>query len=117
MLSVKDRRSQKGSRLHARFLGIVEGEAHDGCLEALLLQVELADLDRRPELRVDDVETGERNRLLQRRRASGAGDDADLCPADEDRVAVRRLLVALHLETDELLLRIEPAALDRGLAD
>ena len=69
-------------------------EAHDPRRQPLLLAVELADLDLGPDAAMGDIDPGERDGLLQDRRAGAAGDDADLGAADMDAVAVADRLIA-----------------------
>jgi hypothetical protein len=64
-----------------------------------------------------DVDSSKRQRLLEQRRPHRARHGSDLRAADEDRITVRRLLVAFDFETDELAQRIGAAILDRRLAD
>ena len=92
-------------------------EAHDPRGQPLLMAVELADLDLRPDVAMGDIDAGKRDRLLQDRRAGGAGDRADLRAADMDAVAVLDRLLALDLEPDELLLRVRMPFDERIPAD
>src|SRR5665809_103487 len=70
-----------------------------------------------PDLRMGDVDPGERNRIFQDWRARGAGDHADLGAANMDTVTVADKLVALHLKADKLPLRVLAPADQRLAAD
>ena len=109
------RTSRSGAR--PRLVRVVEREADDGRRDALLEAVELADLERRPELRVLDRHSRERDVLLEDRAARPARDDADALAADVDLVAVTGGLVPLELEPDERALRMRVALLERGASD
>ena len=74
----------------------------------------MPDLERRPELRVLDRDSRERDVLLQDRAARPARDDADALTADVDLVAVAGGLVAFELEPDERALRVRVPLLERG---
>src|SRR5689334_5029295 len=92
-------------------------EAHDARWQPLLMAVEFADLDLRSQCGVGEVESGERNGLDQDRRARGTGDDAHLGAPDMSAIAVADRLVALHLEADQLSLRMLAPAQQRFAAD
>src|SRR5262249_49669652 len=100
------RASIKQSRAHSRFLRIVVREAHDACRQTLLMPIKLADFDFSSELARSDIDAGERDRLLQDRRAGGAGDHADLRAADMNAIAMTDRFIAFHLQSNELALRI-----------
>src|SRR5919106_6057623 len=101
----------------ARLGGIVEGEADDGRRQALLVAVQLADLDLGPGRGVLHRKAGERDVLAQDRRAGRAGHAADLGAADVHAVAGRRRLVPRPLETDEAALRVRLTSEERLAAD
>ena len=85
--------------------------------DPLLQAVELADLERRSELRVLHGHPGERDVLLEDRAARAARHDADPLPADVDLVAVARGLVPRELEPDQDPLRMRLPLLERRPAD
>src|SRR6476469_9357620 len=91
---------------HPRLLRIVVREAHDARRQALLVAVELADLDLSADPGKGDAEPRKRDGLLQDRRAGGAGDHAALGAADMDAIAVADRVVALHLEAHQHFLRV-----------
>src|SRR4029077_19453085 len=98
-------RGPSAPRLAARalLLGVVERERHDRRRDPLLVAVELADLDLRPDLRETRRHPAERDVLAQRRAARAGRDDADPRPAAllVDAVAVAGGLVAREVQADQ----------------
>ena len=104
-------------RAHPRLLRIVMREAHDARGQALLLAVELADLDLGADARAWVTSTrasamvffriGERVALVI---------DADLGAADMDAVAVADRFIAFHLEADQHLSADAPCRSSQRLA-
>src|SRR5262245_6025227 len=92
-------------------------EAHYPRRQPLLVAVELADLDARPNIAMGDIDAGKRDGFLQNRRAGGAGDRAHLRAANMDAIAVLDRLLALHFQPDEFLLRVRVPFDERVPAD
>ncbi len=92
-------------------------QRHHDRRQALLLAVELADLNLRADGGMGDVDASERNRLAEDRRARGAGDNADLGAANMDAIAVADRVVRLYVETDHQVARMLLAAQERLAAD
>src|SRR5690606_37379214 len=91
---------------------VVEREAHHPGRDALLMAVELADLDLRAEGGAAHVHPAERDVRLQDRRAGAAGHHAHLATAAGrmDAIPVAGRLVPLELEPDQDPLRRSLAA-------
>src|SRR4051794_34759436 len=69
-------------------LGIIMRERHDHRRQALLLAIELADLDRGARRCMMDIDPRQRDGAVEHRRAHARSHDPDLRPSDMNAVAV-----------------------------
>src|SRR4051794_32790753 len=98
-------RDNWGSGSYAGLVRVVEREAYDVGRDALLLPVELPDLDAGAQGGVLDGQSAQGDVLAQERGSGSARDHADLRPADIDAVAMTSRLVPGELQPDEGPLR------------
>src|SRR5688572_30093287 len=98
-----------------RLLRIVMRELRHHTRQALLMPAEFSDLNRRARSRMHHVDTGERDVLLQDRRAHAARHRSDLGASDMHAITMADLLVGIDLEPNQHLAWIVLAP-DEGLA-
>src|SRR5262245_61338092 len=98
-------------------LGIKMRKAHDAAWQALLMAVELADLDFCADCRMSDINASERDVFLEERRADATRHHADLGAPDMHTVAVADSVISVNVEADELVARMLLALDERCLAD
>src|SRR5947208_5016949 len=98
-------------------LRIGMSEAYDARRQALLMAVELADLDFRADLGMADIDSRQRDILLEERRSRPAGHNTDLGAPDMNAIAVAYRLIGIDIESDELVARMFFPFDQRRLAD
>src|SRR6187551_1680587 len=98
-------------------LWIVMRELHDLRGKPLLVAVELADLHLITTLRVESVDPCQGDVLPKDRRAHASGDDANLCLANMNAVAMANCVIGIDLNADKLAARVFLALDQRLLAN
>src|ERR1044071_5812715 len=92
-------------------------EARDAGGQALLMAVELADLDRGADRGMGDVDPRQGYILLEQGRARAARHHADLGASDMDAIAMADRIIGVDVEADELVARMFLALEEGRFAD